>query len=232
MIPKSKDVYVSSNEAKIGPVADEAHFDWMDSILADKSIGIHRDPRIKRFTSNGVKFEDGTKVDGFDKILFATGYHLTYSFLDIPENQGKEYIKISSGITDQDNYEQTTVDNVYLYDFTVGEPTLGHTGIPHNPLFFLTAKVNAIALAGVWSGYKKLPSVEEQRKWCSERLKGKTSGFQVFNENTIRTYYEKLYELAPAHRVDLQKILRENEIAESKKVLKELFYKFSEGELK
>ncbi|KAG0690626.1 hypothetical protein C6P40_002125 [Pichia californica] len=232
LIPKNNEIYLSSNDSKITNVTDTAHFDWMDSVLSDKKIGIKRVPRIKKFTENGVEFEDGTKVDGFDKILFATGYHLTYPFLDIPENQGKGYIKISSGRSDQTNYAQTTVDNVYLYDFTLGEPTLGHIGIPHNPLFFLTAEVNSTALAGVWSGYKQLPSIEEQRKWCNERLQGKISGFQVFNENTIKSYYDKLYELAPKNRVNLQTILKANEIAESKEVLKELFYKFSKGELK
>lgn len=232
LIPKSKDVWLSSNAAKIGPVKDKSHFDWMDEVLDDKSIPIHRVPRIKKFTKNGVEFEDGTIVEDFDKILFATGYHLAYPFLNIPENEGKNYIKISSGRTDQDNYAKTTVDNVYLYDFTVGEPTLAHIGIPHNPLFFLTAEVNSIAIAGVWSGYRKLPSIEIQKEWCENRLKGKVSGFQLFNENTIKPYYTELYKLAPKNRVDLQQVLKANEISDSKKVLKELFYKFSSGELK
>ncbi|KAG0681319.1 hypothetical protein C6P40_004808 [Pichia californica] len=231
LIPKSKNIYLSSNDSKISKVIDKSPVNWMQEVLADDNVKFHRVPRIKRFTENGVEFEDGTIINDFDKILFATGYHLSYPFLNIPENEGKEYIKISSGRADQSNFAQTTVDNVYLYGFTVGEPTLGHIGIPQNPLFFLTSEANAIAQAGVWSGCKTLPSIQEQRKWCENRLKGKVSGFQMFNENTIKLFYDELYKYAPANRFDLQLLLRTNEIVEAKAILKDLFHKFSEGEL-
>ncbi|GAV27274.1 hypothetical protein PMKS-000738 [Pichia membranifaciens] len=232
LLPKSKEIWLSSNSTDLKKnLTNNEHFDWMDDILADESIAIHRCSRIKRFTENGVEFTDGQKVENFDKILFATGYHMSYPFLNIPENKGKSYIKVSSGRDDQPNYAHTKIDDVYLYTFSVDDPTLGHIGIPQNPLFFLTAEVNAIALAGVWSGYKHLPPTAEQIEWCSERLRGKNRSFQLFNENSIRPYYSKLYELAPANRVDLQQILRSGEIAEAKKVLKKLFYAFASGEL-
>lgn len=232
LIPKSKEVWLSSNSTDLEKsLTNNEHFDWMDDILSDPNVDIHRCPRIKKFTQNGVQFTDGQEAEGFDKILFATGYHLSYPFLNIPENEGKSYIDISSGRDDQPNYAYTKVDNVYLYTFTVGEPTLCHIGIPQNPLFFLTAEVNAIAIAGVWSGFKHLPPISEQIEWCKERLRGKNRSFQLFDENSIKPYYSKLYELSPAGRLDLQQVLRDGEIAEAKKVLKDLFYAFARGEI-
>lgn len=139
---------------------------------------------------------------------------------------------MTSRTTLTQNYAHTEVDSVYLYTFSVGEPTLSHIGIPQNPLFFLTAEVNAIALAGVWYGYKHLPPTAEQIEWCSRRLRGKNRSFQLFDETSIRPYYSKLYELAPADKVDLQQILRSDEIAKAKNVLKKLYYAFASGELK
>lgn len=204
----------------------------MDEILADEKASIHICPRIKKFTEDGVEITDGQKGENFDKILFATEYHMWYPFLNIPENEGKSFIKVTSGRDDQPNYAHTKVDNVYLYTFSVGEPTLSHIGIPQNPLFFLTAEVNAIALAGVCYGYKHLPPTAEQIEWCSRRLRGKNRSFQLFDETSIRPYYSKLYELAPADKVDLQQILRSDEIAKAKNVLKKLYYAFASGELK
>lgn len=229
-IPKCKEVWLSTNSStsNISNTGD----DWISNILRDESLSINKCARIKRFHSDGgIEFEDGRIIGDFDKVLFATGYHLTYPFLDIPENEGKNYIKIDSGNDNQPNYAKTKVDNVYLYTFTINEPTLAHTGVCTNPLFFLVAEVNSIAMAGIWSNAKTLPTVEEQREWCNNRLRGKTSGFQVFDENSIIPYIRQIYEYAPENRLDVLEILKPDEILQSREVLRDLFYKFANGEL-
>lgn len=224
----SKEVWLSTNSSNVAsPEGD----DWISQILNDKSLSINKCPRIKKFEGDNVIFEDGSIGEGFDKILFATGYHLTYPFLDIPENKGKGYISISSGRDDQPNYAKTKVDNVYYYTFTVGEPTLAHIGILQNPLFFLVSEVNSAAMAGVWSNSKKLPSIEEQKKWCEDRIKGKKSGFQFFDENSIIPYIKSIYQFTPRNRLDILSILKKDEVLASRKVLKTLFYKYATREL-
>lgn len=39
-------------------------------------------PNIKRFTENGVEFDDGSKEDNIDSVIFATGYVIGFPFLD------------------------------------------------------------------------------------------------------------------------------------------------------
>lgn len=230
-IPDCKEVWLSTNSSTTKYVDDDAN-DWMSQVLRDESLPIHRCPRIKRFLENGVEFQDGTIATDFDRILFATGYHLSYPFLHIEENKDKEYIKIGSGDDYQPNYARTKAENVYLYIFTIGEPTLAHIGLCHNPLFFLVAEADVIAMAGVWSGAKELPPIEKQKEWCANRLKGKTSKFQMYDENTIIPYIEDCYKYSPNNRFDMTKIFIKDEVKESKEVLKTLFYKYASGELK
>lgn len=231
LIPDCKEVWLSTNTSAVKFGNNEAS-DWMSQILNDQSLPLHRCARIKRFTENAVEFEDGTVSSDFDRILFATGYHLSYPFLNIEENKGKNYIKVGSGNDYQPNYAKTKVENVYLYIFTVGEPTLAHIGLCQNPLFFLVAEIDVIAMAGVWSGAKELPSIEKQKEWCTDRLKGKTSNFQKYDENSIIPYIRDCYKLSPENRFDMTQIFIKDEVKESRKVLKDLFYKYAYGELK
>ncbi|ODQ44188.1 hypothetical protein PICMEDRAFT_74797 [Pichia membranifaciens NRRL Y-2026] len=230
------DFHISSNthSAAVDGKSDEIvrpKKDWVEKVFSDDNVKWTKHGRISRFHSNTVEFEDGTTETGFDSILFCTGYHLYYPFLDIAENKGKEYISISSGFDGNPNYAMNKVDNLYLYTFTISDPTLCHTGIAHNPLFFLTSEANAIAIAGVWSNSKKLPPVEVQREFINNRFKGKKFGFQVYDETTIRDLITSCYALGPENRFDFLPYIRDGEIRSSKEVLCDLFYKFSKGEL-
>lgn len=39
-------------------------------------------PNVKKFTETAAIFEDGTKFEGIDCVIFATGYTYAYPFLD------------------------------------------------------------------------------------------------------------------------------------------------------
>ncbi|CAJ0943059.1 unnamed protein product [Ranitomeya imitator] len=39
-------------------------------------------PQIRMFTESSVVFEDGSIVDGLDEVIFATGYNISFPFLD------------------------------------------------------------------------------------------------------------------------------------------------------
>ncbi|XP_070532511.1 dimethylaniline monooxygenase [N-oxide-forming] 2-like [Ptychodera flava] len=43
---------------------------------------IQAKPAITRFTKSGAEFEDGSRVEDIDVVIFATGYHLGYKFID------------------------------------------------------------------------------------------------------------------------------------------------------
>lgn len=202
---------------------------WIERCMQDQNLKVNKVPRIKEFVGNKVVFEDGTTNSGFDKIIFATGYHLYFPFLDIPENEGKEYIKLSSGRNDQENYAKTKVDNLYLYTFSVEDPTLVHLGIQNTPLFFMAAEANSIAIAGLWTNQSKLPSKEEQRNWCKNRFEGKNKSFQFYSEDDIPDFFSKLESLGPKKRLSLVPLLQKDEIKDSKAVLSKLFYKFAEN---
>lgn len=230
------DLHISSNthSASTDGKSDEIvrpKRDWVEKVFADKDVKWTKHGRIAKFHGNTVEFEDGTKVIDFDTIIFCTGYHLYYPFLEIPENKGKEYISISSGFDGNSNYALNKVDNLYLYTFTISDPTLCHTGIAHNPLFFLTSEANAIAIAGVWSNNKTLPPIEKQREFIKDRFKGKKFGFQVYDESTIRNLIARCYDLGPKNRFDFLPYIHDGDIRKSKEVLSDLFYKFSRGEL-
>lgn len=230
MIPKCKEVWLSSNSKHV--VINPSNIkvpqgQWIYDILNDKNAKFHRCARIKRFLEDGIEFEDGRIGKGFEKVLFATGYHLHYPFLEIPENKNKDYIRILSGKKGETNYAYTKADNVYLYTFTVDEPTLAYVGIAHNPLLFFTSEANAMAIAGVWSNAKKLPSLEKQREWCQRKNEQQTTGLQMLDETGFKSYARELYEYAPIGRLDPSKIPNDREVDESRLVLKKLFYQIS-----
>lgn len=236
------ELHISSNSKTISIAAADDDDDnddkkqnkkWSEKIFSDNSLNWKKHGRILKFDNinNLIEFEDGTIEEKFDKIIFCTGYHLYYPFLDIPENENKEYISISSGFDDNNNYAMTKVDNLYLYTFTISDPTLCHTGIAHNPLFFLTSEANAISIAGVWSNNKKLPSIEIQREFIKNRFKGKKIGFQVYDETSIRDLINECYKLSPNNRFNFLPYINDGEIKKSKEILTKLFYKFSNKEL-
>lgn len=233
LIPTCKEVWLSFNSSKITaqPQArNDSPGQWMRDILGDENAGFHRCARIKRFTDDGgVEFEDGQIVHGFDKILFATGYHLFYPFLEVPENRDKDYIRVLSGKKGEPNYARTKADNTYLYTFTVGEPTLCYIGIAHNPLLFLASEANAIAIAGVWSNSKKLPSIEEQKKWSEQQLEAQADGLQMFDEFEFQSFVKELYEYAPKDRVNLLQLVHDNEVDQSRNTLRKIFYDISKN---
>lgn len=230
------DVHISCNTEPVSKEAEsnectEKTKPWTKQVMDYENIRWKKHCRISKFYEDAVEFEDGTKEVGFDKILFCTGYHLYYPFLDIPENKGKEYISIYSGVDGNSNCAMTKVDNLYLYVFTISDPTLCHTGLAQNPLFFLTSEANAVAIAGVWSNSKKLPSIEEQRKFIKNRFKDKKSGFQTYDENTIGTLINECYKLSPTSRFNFLPYINADDITKSKEVLCSLFVKFANGEL-
>jgi thioredoxin reductase len=235
LIPSCKEVYVSGNFKPLIKSSESnnqiVEGQWINELWNDDLLNFIKLPYIKKFTNDGlgVEFENGLIIKNFDKIIFATGYHLSYPFLNIPENKNKNYINILSAKLNTDNYAHSKTDNVYLHTFSTIDSTLGFVGIAHNSLLFLTSELNAIAIAGIWSNAKSLPSVEEQEKWCYKQSNEYKEGFTVIKENLVRDYLDLIFKYAPNKRINFKTIIKNDEVEYSRKVLQRLFYEFIDG---
>lgn len=229
LIPAAREVWVASDR-KVESGGHVKEGQWIHDILSDENAKFHRCRRIQRIhTDGGVEFTDGSIQYDFEKILFATGYHLSYPFLDVPENAGKEYIRILSGKHGSENHAQTKSDGLFMHTFSVVDPTLAFVGIAHNPLIFLTSEANAMAISGVWSGSRELPPVAEQVDWCAQKLDLERVGLQMIDENDLKDFIDEIYSYAPKDRVSFSYLIKEDEVERSRHVLKDLFYDYTEG---
>lgn len=142
----------------------ESVYDWIRDCFK-QSPDIKFKPRIKKFLpeSRSVEFEDGS-VGEYDHIILSTGYHYHFPFLE----QSDEYVKIYN-----DSYESNSpvskIGNLYLYTFSTKDNSIATIGIPTTGLMFHTMEYSAAAIAGVFSGAKKLPSLKEQTVWDDGR---------------------------------------------------------------
>uniref|UniRef100_A0A8C5PR53 Flavin-containing monooxygenase n=2 Tax=Leptobrachium leishanense TaxID=445787 RepID=A0A8C5PR53_9ANUR len=104
-------------------------------------------PPVTEFTENGVKFDDGTTEDNIDVVIFATGYVITFPFLD------ESVIKVED-------------DKIYLYrnifPARLEKPTLGVIGLvqPLGPIM-AAAEVQARWVTRVFKGLCKYPSLQQ-----------------------------------------------------------------------
>jgi len=122
-------------------------------------------PLIKRISSESggvVEFADGSKVEKFEKIIFATGYHLSYPFLKpnpvTPSNR---------------------LAGFYQHIFKIGDPSLAVVGQVKAAISFRVYEYQAVAVARYFAGRATLPDVKEQQEWEKKRLeyKGPTNTF-------------------------------------------------------
>ncbi|KAI0464788.1 hypothetical protein LJB42_002413 [Komagataella kurtzmanii] len=191
---------------------------------ASESQGIVTKPTIDRFdaSSKSVTYSDGTKGE-YDLIILATGYHYHYPFL-------RDALKV----IDPSNLSR--VKGLYLDVFSMKDPTLAALSVSVTPLNFHAIESEAMAIAGVWSNAKALPSIEDQYKWENKRVEATADSlfFHYYDhEHLVPDLVDKLFELAPKKR---QHPLQEDgkflsEIDEAYAYQELLFYQFKHGYL-
>ncbi|KAH3667952.1 hypothetical protein OGAPHI_001706 [Ogataea philodendri] len=233
LVSQCKEIHVSLNSPSIeefNPTNDPAKA-WIWSVLTDPAFGVHVHPKIHHFADDHIEFFDGEK-DNFDEVILATGYHTYYPFLNVPQNEGKEYVKISP-VSDKDPHtQQSIVNNLYLYTFAIGDPTVCHIGLPRTPLFFLLSEVSAIAIAGVWSKAKSLPSQEQQRQWVKDFETAKIAGAPVILGDQSLELYNTIHSLGPKDRYNFFDHHSNVDFLAIKQLQKSFFYKVIRGEIK
>ncbi|KAG0675876.1 hypothetical protein C6P40_001429 [Pichia californica] len=180
----------------------ETVYEWIKNCFS-QSPNIKFKPRIKKLLpeSESVEFVDGT-IGQYDHIILSTGYHYHFPML----NTHDDYVKIYN-----DNYESQSpinkIGNLYLYTFSTKDNTLATVGIPTIGLMFHAMEYSAAAVAGVFSGLKKLPNIEEQIKWDDSRTKiekpevpHRFQGF--FTDKLQEQLLNPLFKFAPEGRTD------------------------------
>ncbi|KAL2862284.1 uncharacterized protein BJX67DRAFT_375397 [Aspergillus lucknowensis] len=133
-------------------------------------------------TGVDVTFSDGSSIENIDKIVFATGYKLSYPFL------------VPDPVTPSNR-----VSGLYQHIFKIGDPSLAFVGQVRGALSFRVYEYQAVAVARYFANHnaKPLPSPREQDIWETERLKykGPTSLFHEIKPD-FKEYFEYLREFA------------------------------------
>ncbi|KAI9302958.1 hypothetical protein BJ944DRAFT_232582 [Cunninghamella echinulata] len=120
-----------------------------------------------------VRFTDGTEVEGFDAIIFATGYISPYSYLgalrstpeDIKnENENSESLTV---VTDAKK-----ILNAYKDIFLIHDPTLAFVGTPKHLTSTPFFDYQAHAVARVWSKQAVLPSKKLMKQMVENYVPG------------------------------------------------------------
>lgn len=148
---------------------------------------ILRRPPISHITSDPktdertVHFEDGTKLEKVDYIIFGTGYSWTLHFL--PE----------LGSTIRNN----RLPNLYQHIFWREDPTLSFVGAVAAGFTFKVFEWQAVLAARFLAGRITLPFAEEQKRWEDDRiaLKGDGTPFTALYPD-FEEYFETVREMA------------------------------------
>lgn len=136
-------------------------FDW-----AFQHPNILRRPPITHITSNRetgertVYFQDGTKLENVDHIIFGTGYSWTLHFL--PE--------LAATI------RNNRLPNLYQHVFWFQDPTLCFVGAVAAGFTFKVFEWQAVLAARFLAGRITLPPIGDQEKWQEDRIAYKGDG--------------------------------------------------------
>jgi hypothetical protein len=127
-----------------------------------------------------VEFTDGSWVNGVDKLIFATGYKLSYPFIQ------------PNPVTPQNR-----LGGFYQHVFQIGDPSLSVVGQVRAALSLRVYEYQAVAVARVLSGRGTLPSIEKQKEWEVKRLveRGPTHQFHTLAPD-FKEYFEGIRAIA------------------------------------
>ncbi|KAJ5365528.1 hypothetical protein N7517_008414 [Penicillium concentricum] len=143
-------------------------------------------PTIKEIqtTDNGIKvvFSDNSFLEDVDKVIFATGYKLSYPFL------------VPNPVTPNNR-----LSGFYQHIFKIGDPSLALVGQVRAALSFRVYEYQAVAVARYFAGTNaaSLPTPQEQDLWEVQRLqyKGYTALFHEIRPD-FKEYFDFLADLA------------------------------------
>jgi thioredoxin reductase len=151
-------------------------------------------PPISRITGQGpskvrVSFSDGSEIEDVDRVIFATGYRLSFPFFS-----PKPLL-----IADR-------LPGVYQHVFKIGDPSLAVIGLVRAPLLFRMMEYQSVAAARYYAGRGgELPSRTDQEDWEAEQVKAKGDVYTYHDvTKEMKEHMEFLRDLAgpPASGTD------------------------------
>ena len=120
--------------------------------------------------TRAVRFVDGKVEEGFDAILFATGYYYSFPFLPSLD------LKITP--------TGERVQRLYKHLFYIDDATIVFLGLPSKIIPFRTVEGQAAVVARVWAGRLELPPILDMSRWeegvIAERGAGKAFHVLMF----------------------------------------------------
>jgi len=116
--------------------------------------------------SRAVKFRSGRIEEGFDSVVFATGYFYNFPFLRAVDAELGEPL-----ITDG-----SRTRGLYQHLFHIEHPSLVFPVINLKVIPFPLGQNQAAVTSRVWSGRLDLPPADEMRKWEKEVVQEKGEG--------------------------------------------------------
>lgn len=142
---------------------------------------------IKEYTDE-IVFEDGTRLDDIDVVIYCTGYRPSYPFWNA--QNGPIY-----------DYEENRLLNNWQHTFSRTFRNLGFIGLPRT-LTFRSFEYQAVALARLFAGRNApLPSSSEQERWEHQRadiVKREQRKFHdiLWDDGETMGWLRVLYEIA------------------------------------
>ncbi|XP_069823703.1 dimethylaniline monooxygenase [N-oxide-forming] 2-like isoform X2 [Dendropsophus ebraccatus] len=136
---------------------------------------IRMKPHIRRFSESSVMFEDGSRVDGLDDVIFATGYTVFFPFLD------------ESIVTVNDN-NVTLYKNVFPLHHE--KPTMAFIGLVQ-PLGSLLAasELQVRWAARIFKGAAQLPPVAKMFAHFQSTTERRIKCFGRGRNQTLQSYF-------------------------------------------
>ncbi|XP_031638724.1 senecionine N-oxygenase-like [Contarinia nasturtii] len=140
---------------------------------------------VKRFTTNGAEFIDGTH-ETFSAVIFATGYNFTYPFLSV-----------DTGV----QVDENCVSPLYKQIFNIEYPTMVFIGVPFTACTTRVYDLQARFAMKFITGQKELPSKSEMYSDMQFQLKehygkGYRKRYTHYLGKEQKEYFKQLSEIA------------------------------------
>lgn len=190
--PVAKKVIVSRSAGK------EEIYKWLTK--AANSDGIVVKPRVKVLDPSNdrkVIFEDGSSISNVDYIIFSTGYHWHYPFLNATDS-GVAVLPRNGDKPDG----SSMVDGLHLNTFSIKDPTLAFVGITVTPFKWPSFELTAAAIAGAWTNNGTIIDPTSQELAVQERkgITGENLFFHYYPVPVFQEFVEQLREFLPKGR--------------------------------
>ncbi|KAI8651197.1 hypothetical protein NCS55_01363300 [Fusarium keratoplasticum] len=144
-------------------------------------------PEITQFQAEGrtIHFANGNIETEVDAVIFCTGFHYSYPFLE----------SLEPGIIDpRGGYVKHLWENM-LY---TADPTLAFLSVPQRGIPFPLVETQSAVISRIWSGRLSPPSEDEMESWVKEEhfQKGEGKPIHIINFPEDVKYMERLYDLS------------------------------------